>query len=105
MNKPYVLITAILIAIPSAHVFATEMNSKDATPPAQMERNTAPDSTKNGDYLEPQPDENGALSNTKDKHSQKKHKDKSKNAKPSNIEKSKKVTEDPDNGGMDVKSY
>lgn len=105
MNKLYALIAATFIAIPSSQVMAAAVDNNDVVPPAQIQKNQVPDSTANGNYLEPQPDENGATGNTTDKQTdkQKSHKAKSKGAKATNIEKSKKVTETPDNGGVDVK--
>lgn len=82
---------------------AAAVDNNDVVPPAQIQKNQVPDSTANGNYLEPQPDENGATGNTNDKQTKKSHKMKSKGAKATNIEKSKNVTEDPTNGGVDVK--
>lgn len=103
MNKLYALIAATLISIPSAQVMAAAVDNNDVVPPAQVQKNQVPDSTANGNYLEPQPDENGATSNTTDKQAQKSHKAKSKGSKATNIEKSKRLTETPENGGTDVK--
>ncbi len=107
MNKLYALITATFIAIPSSQVMAAAVDNNDVVPPAQIQKNQVPDSTSNGNYLEPQPDENGATANTTDKQmdkqAQKSHKAKSKGAKATNIEKSKRMTETPENGGTEVK--
>lgn len=107
MNKLYALIAATFIAVPSGQVMAAAVDNNDVVPPAQIQKNQVPDSTKNGNYLEPQPDENGATGSTTDKQpdkqAQKSHKAKSKGAKATNIEKSKKVTEPPESGGVEVK--
>lgn len=103
MKKLYALITAALISVPSAQVMAAAVDNNDVVPPVQEQKNQVPNSTSNGNYLEPQPDENGATGNTTDKQSHKSHKAKSKGAKATNVEKSKKVTEPPESGGVDVK--
>ncbi|MBA3696833.1 MAG: hypothetical protein H0W85_08800 [Methylotenera sp.] len=86
---------------------AAAVDNNDVVPPAQMQKNQVPDSTANGNYLEPQPDENGATANTTDKQTnkQKSHKMKSKGSKATNIEKSNRFSETPENGGTDVKQH
>lgn len=74
----------------------------DTGPPAQLQKDKVLDSTATGNYLEPQPNENGATQNNTDKNKKVK-KSKAKESKPTNLEKSKKVTEEPAEGGMDVK--
>ena len=73
----------------------------DSGPPAQQQKDQVPNSTSTGNYLEPQVDENGATQNSTDKKAVKNSTQKG--VKATNIEKSKKVTETPDSGGMDVK--
>lgn len=100
MKKIYVLISAGLMSISSGYVLAGAASTGDV-PPAQIQKDQVPNSTENGNYLEPQPDENGATGNTKNKQNQKNTS--KKGAKPTNIEKSKRLTEDPASGGTDVK--
>ena len=95
-----------LITILAASVFtftswAIGAEPIDSGPPAQLQKDQVPNSTSTGNYLEPQPDENGATQSSTDKKVVKKST--KKGAKATNIEKSKKVTESPDSGGMDVK--
>ncbi len=100
MNKLSSIIAAVIIACSSIHVNAAPT---DDAPPAQKQKDQVPDSTANGNYLEPQPDENGATQDTSTKHATS-HTKKSKGSKPTNLEKSKKVTEQPENGGVNVNS-
>ena|SRR3954470_19324785 len=103
MKKLYALIAASVLAIPSTQILAAAVDNNDVVPPAQVQKNQVPNSTANGDYLEAQPDENGATGNTSDKQNQKSHQGKNKGAKATNIEKSKRLTESPENGGTNVK--
>lgn len=94
MDKVSTLVALVMLSLSSGLVHATPT---DVTPPTQIQKDKVPDSTSNGNYLEPQPDENGATTeNSSGKHQKK-------GSKPTNIEKSKKVTEPPENGGAKVK--
>jgi len=102
MNKQSILTLVAFFAFSTSVAMAAPV---DNGPPAQQQKNSMPDSTSHGDYIQTQPDENGATTGgdstqTPDKKS-KKHQKKS--PKPSNMEKGKSHTESPDNGGVDVK--
>lgn len=92
MDKIFTLIALALFTFSSWQVNAAPT---DDAPPAQIQKDKVPDSTSNGNYLEPQPDENGATPNSAGKQNKK-------GVKPGNIEKSKKVTEPPEKGGAKV---
>ena len=98
MNK---LTTALLA---SAFAFSTTIvmaaDTPDNAPPVHKEAHKSPDSTSQGNYLENQPDENGATgtSNNNDKGTGKK------NAKATNLEKGKNHTDSPESGGAKVDS-
>lgn len=66
-------------------------------PPAHQQKNQVPDSTGNGNYLESQPDNNGATGTTTGRQPSDQQR-----SKASNIEKSKKVKEKPADGGVNV---
>jgi hypothetical protein len=96
------LLTSIVVAALSFTSWSISAEPIDSGPPAQTQKDNPPDSTKSGDFLEPQPDNNGATDSTTEKNKMvKKHKDKS--SKPTNMEKSKKVTEEPEEGGVELK--
>jgi len=71
-------------------------------PPAQQQKNQVPDSPQNGDYLEPQPDNNNAAT-TGSSDAQGKQGSGHKQSKPGNLEKSKRFHEKPQDGGTGVK--
>lgn len=78
-------------------------------PPVQMQKDKVPDSTSNGNYLEMQPDENGAVTNGKEsnttnsKHTKKsKYGKKNAGDKSSTMNKGKQTSENPTDGGMTV---
>lgn len=107
MTKLLTALMFTLATVSSGQVLAAETNNADMIPPAQVQKNQVPDSTSNGDYLETQPDENGATSNTTnrqttDKKNSKQMKSKSKDSNATNLEKSKRMTESPENGGTTV---
>jgi len=102
MNKLFTIITAMLFAFSSWHIQAapSDVPTSEA-PPAQMQKDKVPDSTTNGNYLEPQPDVNGVPldpANPQDSA----NKGKKNSSKPSNLEKNKKL-KDPADGGVQVK--
>ncbi len=70
----------------------------DTAPPVQQQKNQVPQTPQNGDYLEPQPDNNAASSDTQGK-SGSDHKQ----SKPGSLEKSKRFHEKPQDGGTGVK--
>ncbi len=101
MKKLYALALVTFFVLSTSVVMA---EPADSGPPAQQQKNAVPDSTSTGNYLEPQPDENGAnntgnSNQTTDKKS-KKHK---KGSKLTNLEKGKSHPESPDSGGVEVK--
>lgn len=88
---------------------ATEMPADAGLKPGQAQKNQVPDSTKNGDFLEPQPDENGATQNTtgndaKNSSMDKKMGKKHNNSNAKNINKSSRFKKEPAEGGSDVKT-
>lgn len=92
---------------------ATEMPADAGLKPGQAQKNQVPDSTKNGDFLEPQPDENGATQNTTgndtknsnmDKKMDKKMGKKHSNSNAKNVNKSSRFKKEPAEGGTDVKT-
>jgi hypothetical protein len=102
MKKLYLLALVAFFTLSTSVVIAEPV---DSGPPAQQQKDVVPDSTSNGNYLEPQPDENGAnntgnQNQTPDKKSKKHRKAASK---PTNLEKGKSHTESPDEGGVVVK--
>jgi hypothetical protein len=103
MKKIYAVTTAVCFAIGYNFAIAAPV---DSGPPAQQQKEVAP-STTHGDYLEAQPDENGATAegnnaNSSDHKTNKKAKKSKTNAKPANTEKGKSHTEQPESGGVDV---
>lgn len=108
MTKLKSLILATLISFSSTAVFAAAVDNNDVVPPAQTQKNQVPNSTSNGNYLESQPDENGATGNTNgttnnnaDKQYNNNRKATGSGSRPSNLEKSKRF-ESPENGGTTV---
>ena len=90
MNKLNTLIAITFLSFASAQVVAAP--PVEDAPPAQLQKDKVPNSTENGNYLEPQSTENH---DTKpgDKHHQKDGKSKPKG---------KNVTEEPKDGGAAV---
>ena len=74
----------------------------DNAPPAQQQKNQVPDTHQNGDYLEPQPDNNNAAT-TGNSDTQGRQGVGNKQSKPGNVEKSKRFHEKPQDGGTGVK--
>jgi hypothetical protein len=89
------LISIIFVSVLSLSSYSLMAAGTSDGPPAQQQKDQVPDSTKNGNYLESQPDNNGATEATKKK-------GQSNPAKASNVEKGKKVKEKPENGGMNI---
>jgi len=72
----------------------------ESVPPAQQQKNQLPDTHQSGDYLEPQPDNNGANSNAD---VQGKPGSANKPSRPGSMEKGKRFHEKPQDGGTGVK--
>ena len=98
MNKLTTALLASAFAFSTTGVMAAD--TPDNAPPEIKKAHQTPESTSQGNYLENQPDENGATgtSNNNAKGSGKK------NAKATNIEKGKNHTDSPENGGAKVDS-
>lgn len=90
------LLTAIVAATFSFSTLAISAEPADSKQSVQTQKDNLPESTKTGDYLESQPNNAGETENHTDK-------DKSKSSKPSNMKKSKSQTEEPKEGGVDLK--
>lgn len=92
MNKLLNLLLASVMMCGAGAAFAAEPATGDV-PPAHEQKKAVPDSTKNGDYLQEQQDNNsGSTGNSANKQS-----------KPgSNMEKSKRFHEKPAEGGTNV---
>lgn len=107
MTKLNTIVIATLLSFSSAPLLAAAVDNNDVVPPAQTQKNEVPNSTSNGNYLETQPDENGATDSTNgttnSNANKQYHKDKktNKGSKPTNLEKSKRF-ESPENGGTTV---
>lgn len=103
--------SALTLTLTSWHINAADTSGAvDNGPPAQQQKNQLPDSTSTGDYLETQPDENGATQDTSEKHKNTANQNKNttkkstkKGVKATNIEKSKRMTLPPEEGGTNVK--
>ena len=96
MNK---ITTALLVSVFAfSTTGALAADTPDNAPPVHKEAHKAPESNSQGNYLENQPDENGATgtSNNNAKGTGKK------NAKATNIEKGKNHTDSPESGGAKV---
>jgi hypothetical protein len=107
MTKLNAILLTASLSLSSVPLFAATVDNNDVVPPAQIQKDQVPNSTSNGNYLEPQPDENGATTNTNgttnsnaDKQ-YRKDKKAHKGSKPTNLEKSKRF-ESPENGGTTV---
>ncbi|MCB5184454.1 hypothetical protein LG201_04480 [Methylobacillus gramineus] len=92
MPKFVLILTGALLAGASTCIFADPV--ADA-PPAHKQKTQVPDSTSNGNYLEPQ--EKGADS----KHDKKHEKDVG--TTPSNSQKGERFKKEPNDGGTDLK--
>ena len=90
MKKLLTIIATTLFSLASIHPMAAPV---DEGPPAQIQKDTVPDTTKNGNYLEPQPLENQDV-----KQNDRKADTKNSKVKP----KGKNVTNKPENGGVEV---
>jgi len=88
------LLTTIVATTLSFSSWAINAEPVDGAPPAKSQKEKLPDSNSTGDYLESQPNNAGETES---------HKDKSKASKPSNMKKSKSLTEEPEDGGVDLK--
>ncbi len=94
MYKIFTLVVLTVLGFSFGSLYAA--TPSDTTPSAQSQKDKVPNSTSNGNYLEPQPDENGATSQGRaDKHQLKE-------SRPNNMEKSKRLTEPPESGGTKV---
>lgn len=91
MNK---LLAVILVGCFASVSGVTVAAPADEGPPAQQQKNQVPDSGQSGNYLETQQDNNGGKDVKSNKRGQQ-------NAQPGgHIEKSKKVNEKPEDGGL-----
>lgn len=96
MIKLLTFITALSLTFTTWSLSAEPIDSGSS---AQIQKDHIPDSTATGNYLEPQPDKNGATKNsTANDKKIKEHK--AKVSKATNLEKSKKVTKAPEGGGI-----
>lgn len=91
----YLLTTIVAVAL-SFSSWAINAEPADSKQSVQTQKDNLPDSTKTGDYLESQPNNAGETENHTEK-------DKNKSSKPSNMKKSKSQTEEPEEGGVDLK--
>ncbi|WP_223261258.1 hypothetical protein [Methylophilus medardicus] len=96
MKKHLSIVFAGLLMTATTSVWAAPA---DNVPPTQQQKNQVPDTNQNGNYLEPQADNNNAAS---DPQSQKQS-GANKTNKPANVEKSKRFHEKPQDGGTGVK--
>lgn len=107
MNKLQTLIAASLLCITSTAVYAAPDNVPGGdVPPAQQQKDNVPNSTENGNFLEPQPADASTDANATSKHKNQKgmnKKDKMMKDKKMGTE-GKNTTEDPASGGADVKT-
>ena len=111
MKKLQTLIAASFLCISSTAIYAAPDNVPGGdVPPAQMQKDNVPNSTENGNYLEPQPSDASTDANATSKHKSQKdskkdkmHKDKLMKDKKMGTE-GKNTTEDPASGGADVKT-
>ena len=93
MKNLHAILLASVFMCSTTVVFAADATGGDM-PPAHQQKKEVPNTTKNGDYLQEQPDNNNgsnATNQSGDKHS-----------KPGNIEKSKRFHEKPAEGGTGV---
>ena len=73
---------------------------QDNAPPAHQQKNQVPDTNQNGNYLEPQQDNNN---DTKGSANTQQQNSTNKPSKAGNMEKSKRFHQKPDEGGTGVK--
>jgi hypothetical protein len=90
------LLTAIVAATLSFSSWAISAEPDDSKQSVQTQKDNLPESSKTGDYLESQPNNAGET----EKHTDK---DKSKSSKKTNMKKSKSQTEEPEDGGVELK--
>jgi hypothetical protein len=98
MNIMIVFLVALSLSVISLNICAA---TQDDAYSAQMQKDKVPDSTTNGNYLEPQPDENGAIQqNTKDIDRSKKHKTNKKHAGSKSTNRGQQTAETPEESGL-----
>lgn len=91
MKKIYLVMLSGVLLCSAVPAFAEAPT--DNMPPAHEQKNQVPDTTKNGDYLEPQSNNNGTKASG----------DRSGNSsRPGNMQKSKRFQQSPAEGGTDV---
>lgn len=90
------LLTTIVAATLSFSSWAISAEPADTKQSVQTQKDNLPDTTKTGDYLESQPNNAGEIETSTEK-------DKSKSSKKTNMKKSKSQTEDPEDGGVELK--
>lgn len=93
MNKLLTVLLASVFMSSTSAVFAADATGGDA-PPAHQQKKEVPNTTKNGDYLQDQPDNNNGSNAT--------NQSGNKQSKPGNMEKSKRFHEKPSEGGTGV---
>lgn len=98
MNKISTLLIALILGSSSTALMAADTPSN--APPAHKEAHKAPASDSQGNYLEAQPDENGATGTSANNANS----TGKKNAKATNIERGKNHTDSPESGGAKVDS-
>jgi hypothetical protein len=92
MNKLLTVLLASVFMSATTAVIAADATGGEV-PPAHQQKKEVPNSTKNGDYLQDQPDNNGSNANQGSGNKQ---------SKPGNLEKSKRFQEKPAEGGTGV---
>lgn len=95
MNKLLTALLASMLMCSASAVFAAGEGT-GGEPPAHQQKKQVPDSTKNGDYLQDQQDNNNGSNANQGSASG------NKQSKPGNIEKSKRFQEKPSEGGTGV---
>ncbi|MGP1716054.1 MAG: hypothetical protein ACTS9Y_02650 [Methylophilus sp.] len=91
MNKLLTVLLASVFMSTTTAAFAADATGGDV-PPAHQQKKEVPNTTKNGDYLQDQPDNNSNANQGSG----------NKQSKPGNIEKSKRFQEKPAEGGTGV---
>lgn len=97
MRKLFPILLAGLLACSVNDAVAAP---QDNAPPAHQQKNQVPDTNQNGNYLEPQQDNNN---DTKGSAKSQKQNGTNKPSKAGNMEKSKRFHEKPEEGGTGVK--
>lgn len=99
------MVAASALALSLAGASAWAADTAAPTPPAHQQKQQVPNNTSTGNYLPDQQDNNGATGDTTtNKHGDKAGGNKKgANAKPTNLEKSERFTEQPADGGTNVK--